>query len=160
MRLIPLTLELAADLAAGDFSGVRFANLSEASDTLRDVAKIYGEFYQRVTPAAPWIGYLAEDESTGRIVGTCGYKGNCREGVVEIAYFSFPGHEGRGVGTEMARRLIDLAWCAPEVRIVRAHTLREENASGRILRKLGFIWLGTVDDPEDGPVWRWALKRS
>ena len=34
-----------------------------------------------------------------------------------------------------------------DVRIICAHTLQEENASVRILRRLGFSWLGTVDDP-------------
>src|SRR6266702_2366495 len=41
------------------------------------------------------------------------------------------------------------------VRLVRAHTLPEENASTRVLLKCGFRHLGTVVDPEDGPVWRW-----
>jgi RimJ/RimL family protein N-acetyltransferase len=59
----------------------------------------------------------------------------------------------------MARLLNDLAWRQREVRIVRAHTLPEENASVSLLRRLGFAWFGTVDDPEDGPVWRWELSR-
>jgi len=159
MRLIPLTRELAADLARGDFSALRFRNLAAADAHLREVAKAYGELYDRMAPGPPWIGYLAVDETTGNIVGSCGYKGDCREGMVEIAYFSFPGHERRGFATEMARRLNDLAWQQHEVRTVRAHTLQEENASVRILRRLGFAWLGTVEDPEDGPIWRWELSR-
>jgi RimJ/RimL family protein N-acetyltransferase len=59
----------------------------------------------------------------------------------------------------MARLLIELAWREREVRIIRAHTLREENASVRILRRLGFSFIGTIEDPEDGPVWRWDLAR-
>ena len=160
MRLIPLTRELAADVARGDFSALRFPNLAEADAPLREVAKAYAELYDRAAPTPPWIGYLAEDGSSGNIVGSCGYKGSCRDGMVEIAYFSFPGHEGRGFATAMARVLTDLAWQQREVQIVRAHTLQEENASVRILRRLGFAWLGTVQDPDDGPVWRWELTRS
>jgi RimJ/RimL family protein N-acetyltransferase len=157
MRLIPLTRERAQSLAGGDFSSLQCSNLDEANETLRGVARAYVEFYDRVAPTPPWIGYLAVDEETGNVVGSCGYKGDCSDGMVEIAYFSFPGHEGRGVATEMARLLIELAWREREVQIVRAHTLREENASVRILRRLGFALIGTVEDPEDGPVWRWDL---
>jgi RimJ/RimL family protein N-acetyltransferase len=159
MRLIPLTRKLAADLARGDFSGLRALNLDDAGGHLREVAKAYGEFYDRMSPSPPWIGYLAVDEAADTIVGSCGYKGDCRDGAVEIAYFSFPDFERRGFATEMARLLNDLAWRQPDVRIIRAHTLQEENASVRIMRRLGFAWRGTVDDPEDGPVWRWELSR-
>jgi RimJ/RimL family protein N-acetyltransferase len=36
-----------------------------------------------------------------------------------------------------------------------AHTLPEENASNRALRRNGFRLAGEVEDPEDGRVWRW-----
>jgi RimJ/RimL family protein N-acetyltransferase len=36
-----------------------------------------------------------------------------------------------------------------------AHTLPEENASNRALRRNGFTFSGEVDDPEDGLIWRW-----
>ena len=159
MRLIPLTRELATALASGDFSALRPRSLGDVEAHLREVAKAYGEFYDRVPASPPWIGYLAEDEATETIVGSCGYKGDLRDGAVEIAYFSFPGFERRGFATEMARLLNDLAWQQREVHIVRAHTLQEENASVRILRRLGFTWCGTIDDPEDGPIWRWELSR-
>ena len=32
----------------------------------------------------------------------------------------------------------------------------ERSASVRALEKLGFRWDGDVQDPEDGPVWRWV----
>jgi RimJ/RimL family protein N-acetyltransferase len=47
---------------------------------------------------------------------------------------------------------------ADDVRTVIAHTLPEENASARVLRKSGFEWVGDVVDPEDGPVWRWEFR--
>jgi RimJ/RimL family protein N-acetyltransferase len=45
------------------------------------------------------------------------------------------------------------------VRIVRAHTLPQANASTRVLEKCGFAHAGAIDDPEDGWVWRWDLPR-
>jgi len=44
-----------------------------------------------------------------------------------------------------------------EVRVVRAHTLPERNASTAILERLGFAHVGTAEDPEEGPMWRWEL---
>ncbi len=43
----------------------------------------------------------------------------------------------------------------PRVQLIRAHTRPEANASTRVLRKCGFVHIGEIIDPEDGPVWRW-----
>jgi RimJ/RimL family protein N-acetyltransferase len=78
---------------------------------------------------------------------------------VEIAYSTVPGFEGLGVATEMAAELARIALQSPAVRCVIAHTLPEENASGRVLQKVGMTKVGEVIDPEDGKVWRWEMKR-
>jgi RimJ/RimL family protein N-acetyltransferase len=46
------------------------------------------------------------------------------------------------------------------VRLVRAHTLPESNASTRVLTNCGFRKTAEVVDPDDGPVWRWELVRQ
>ena len=75
---------------------------------------------------------------------------------MEVAYFTFPGEEGRGIASAMAAALVQVARAGgPEVAVVRAHTLPERNASCRVLEKAAFQHVGTVIDPEDGPVWRW-----
>jgi ribosomal-protein-alanine N-acetyltransferase len=108
---------------------------------------------------APWRGYLSFDDSAGEVIGACGFKGPPDEGaIVEIAYFTLPPFEGRGYATAMAGALIALAADAGGARRVIAHTLREENASCRVLRKSGLHFLGEVVDPEDGPLWRWGLE--
>ena len=103
---------------------------------------------------------MAVEGSARRLVGTCGFKGNPDvEGAVEIAYFTVPGDEGRGIATAIAARMVELASDAtPPIRIVRAHTLPEVNASGRVLTKAGFARVGEVIDPEDGLVWRWERR--
>ncbi len=106
-------------------------------------------------PALPWAGYLAEEN--GEYVGTCAFKSAPVQGKVEIAYFTFPGHEGRGIATWMAGQLIALAK-HPEVTQITAQTLKERNASTRILEKLGFDVIGTAMDHEAGEVWEWRLR--
>ena len=104
--------------------------------------------------APEWFGYLVVEEETRQLAGTCSLKGPPVEGVVEIAYFSFPGFEGRGIGTEMARFLVERATALPGVTAVIARTAAERNASTRILEKIGMKLAG--EEEEEGmPVWRW-----
>ncbi|WP_435019831.1 GNAT family N-acetyltransferase [Tundrisphaera sp. TA3] len=107
-------------------------------------------------PRAPeWGCFLAIDVAGRRLVGTCGFKdGPGADGSVELAYFTFPPYEGRGHATAMASELRARACDRPVI----AHTLPERNASCRVLEKAGFIHIGTFDDPEDGPVWRWRAE--
>jgi RimJ/RimL family protein N-acetyltransferase len=109
----------------------------------------------------PWTGFLAVDRAQNVIVGTCGFNGPPDlEGVVEIAYFTFPLFEGRGVASMMAAGLIDRVRSEARVRRFIAHTLPKESASTRVLAKIGFVRMGQIVDPEDGPVWRWELDRG
>jgi [ribosomal protein S5]-alanine N-acetyltransferase len=106
-----------------------------------------------------WDGYVAIDRDSHTIVGSCAFKAPpTDDGTVEIAYFTYPGFEGRGYATRMAEQLVTLASQSPEVRHIIAHTLPEANASTRILTKIGMRFVGDVVDPHDGPVWRWERE--
>ena len=105
--------------------------------------------------APPFIGYLAV--VAGRAVGTGVFPAPPRAGRVEIAYFTFPGAEGRGIATATARALVALARAAQPELTVFAQTLPRPGASTAILGRLGFALAATVDHPEDGPVWEWHL---
>lgn len=105
----------------------------------------------------PWIhGFALVHQASGSVVGRCGFKGPPEaDGVVEIAYGVEPEHQGKGYATEAAGALVNYAFSHGEVRVVRAHTLPEPNASTRVLTRCGFRRIGEVIDPEDGLVWRW-----
>jgi RimJ/RimL family protein N-acetyltransferase len=45
------------------------------------------------------------------------------------------------------------------VQVVCAHTLPEENASTRVLRKVGMRFVGIDEDVDVGTVWRWEMPR-
>lgn len=109
--------------------------------------------------ADPWKhGFFVVERDSDLVVGSAGFKGPPdADGVVEIAYGIVPSREGRGYATEAARALMQFAAADSRVRVVRAHTLPEPNASTRVLTKCGFVHVGPVIDPEDGPVWRWEL---
>jgi RimJ/RimL family protein N-acetyltransferase len=121
----------------------------------RDAVASTVELYSRVGWARPWIGYLAFEG--GDCAGTCAFTRAPREGVVEIAYHTFPGHEGRGVATRMAERLVSMSLgFAPEVAVT-AHTLPAESASTRVLRRVGFALVGPTTHAVDGPIWVWRF---
>lgn len=105
----------------------------------------------------PWThGFAIVLKASGAIIGSCGYKGPpSSDHVVEIAYGVNADQQGRGYATEAAAALTRYALKNTQVRLVRAHTRPEENASTRVLTKCGFRWVGEVNDPEDGLVWRW-----
>ncbi len=119
------------------------------------IAEVLGstvDLYARVGFEPPWISYLAvEDDGP---VGICAFKSAPVEGSVEIAYFTFPDHEGRGIASQMAAQLVALAAARPGVRVT-AQTLPERNASHRILEKTGFRAVGVFQHPEDGAVLEW-----
>ena len=104
----------------------------------------------------PWGSYLAYEGDS--VVGICAFKAAPNEaGTVEIAYMTFPAFEGRGHATAMAGALSRIAFAAGSPLVI-AHTLPEENASNRALRRNGFVFAGETIDPEDGLVWRWERR--
>jgi RimJ/RimL family protein N-acetyltransferase len=158
--LLPLDARMAAALAVGNFAALQghAANAVDIADELCAVAEAHRGLYSRTGAEHPWIGYLAQN---GRhVVGACGFKDQCHDGSVEIAYVTFPAHQRRGYGTAMAASLLEIALAHDEVREVLAHTLPTENASTIILRRAGFALTGQVRDPDDGDVWRWCFTRT
>jgi len=114
--------------------------------------------YARQGLLSPWTGYLVREGDSW--VGTCGFKSAPVNGKVEIAYFTFPEFEGRGIGTAMAEALVAKARTHDPGLIVTAQTLPKPNASNRILQKIGFRFVGSVETLEDGTVWEWHLVRD
>jgi [ribosomal protein S5]-alanine N-acetyltransferase len=101
------------------------------------------QLYESAGFQPPWICYLAV--KGGAVVGTCGFKAAPLDGKVEIAYFTFPGYEGKGVATQMARQLLHIAQGAQQDILVVAQTLPERNASHRVLENLGFRCMGSLE---------------
>jgi [ribosomal protein S5]-alanine N-acetyltransferase len=104
----------------------------------------------------PWTGYVAVED--GHCVGACAFKSAPDNGRVEIAYFTFPENEGRGVASRMTRLLIKIAREQDNGLVIAAQTLPEESASTSVLRRNGFAFTTEVEHPEDGIVWEWRLE--
>ena len=129
-----------------------------------DKAQLSADWLARLhasTAPDPWVhGFSIVHLDTGTTVGQCGFKGPPdADGAVEIAYGVASEHESKGYATEAARALLAYALSVDQVKLVRAHTLPASNASKRVLAKCGFQFVGEINDPEDGLVWRFETTR-
>jgi RimJ/RimL family protein N-acetyltransferase len=139
-----------------------------AADGLRDFfvsGEVSPAWVQKLRESAPvdvWLhGFAVVEQGRDEVIGGIGFKGPPdAEGMVEIGYGIVASREGRGYATEAAAAVVDFAFKQPAVRVVRAHTLPQKNASTRVLGKCGFTHLGEVVDPEDGQVWRWERRKA
>jgi ribosomal-protein-alanine N-acetyltransferase len=111
------------------------------------------DLYRRLGYIEPWVGYLAVEDL--RCVGGGAFVGPPKDNCVEIAYFTVEGMERRGYASQTAAALVDIARSAEPAVQLKAYTLREENASTKILRRLGFMLVGSAHDDDAGEVWEW-----
>jgi ribosomal-protein-alanine N-acetyltransferase len=123
-----------------------------------DIIDAFAATYQKKGYEVPWIGYMIYKDE--QIVGCGGFKGKPIDDVVEIAYGTFEGFEGRQIATEICKVLVNVALKEDSNLKVRARTLPEKGASTRILEKNGFDLLGNVNDEDDGVVWEWEYKNT
>ena len=101
------------------------------------------------------LPFLAINRHEGAVVGLGGYKGPPVDGAIEIGYGIAPAYRNQGLATVMTTLLLVDARRYPEITLVVAHTPALDNASTRVLAKCGFVKVGEIEDPEDGPLWRW-----
>ena len=157
LEFLPATRKVLRHLASEpeEFAAEWDVRLHEVAQAVAQHSLAFMKTFPYETPPE-WFGYLVVEGETRQLVGTCSLKGPPVEGTVEIAYFTFPGFEGRGIGTEMARFLVERAVTMLDVTTVMAHTAAEKNASTRILEKIGMRLVG--EEQDDGmTVWRWEL---
>jgi len=145
------------DLVPIDVTGKAGGNGGPLPEMAIQICHATAAMYVSAGFVEPWISYLAIAEGSTP-VGTCGFKSPPREGRVEIAYYTFPEFVGRGYATAMAVELIAIARRHQPAVLIVAQTLPERGASHRILEKLGFVCVGTVEHPEDGTVLEWRLR--
>ncbi|HTF03104.1 MAG TPA: GNAT family N-acetyltransferase [Bacteroidia bacterium] len=142
MRLFPITTQKPAE----EFF---------ASPYSQDLFALYETYYPKIGFTPPWIGYfILRDEV---LVGTCSFTGQPIDGRVEIAYWTFPEFEGRGIATWACKELLSIAKQHDPNVIVTAKTAPEVNASTAILTRNGFKQTRIVQDHEIGDAWEWVF---
>jgi ribosomal-protein-alanine N-acetyltransferase len=90
------------------------------------------------------------------LVGFGGWKGPPSDGTAELGYAVAPERQGRGIATTAVAVLVDQARAAGVSTVV-AHTLAATSPSTSVLVRSGFTMVRALEDPDDGPLWRWEL---
>lgn len=126
LALRPLTAELAAALLAGP---------EDEFPTADDVQVLNGVVASGSDAHSTFVLTLED-----RPVGTAGIAGGLSpDGDQEVGYGLVPDARGRGLGTEAVGALCAYLERAPGVRRLTAEVLPGNDASLRLLRRLGFV---------------------
>lgn len=160
IELVDATLRLldAAMTDAQELAAQLDAELADNWEGFPEVLPLLRAELKR-DPSTRWATTLFMLREPRTLVGMGGYKGPPRDGVVEIGYAIAPAFQQRGFATEAARALVARAFADAAVKAVDAHTLGEDNASTRVLRKVGMQHIGETVDTEHGTIWHWRITR-
>jgi len=108
-----------------------------------DIARVLAARHHREGgPDGVFGPRLVVEGSTDEVIGTAGFFGAPRDGVVELGYGIVPSRQRHGYATEAARALIELALAQPGVSEVVAHAEPGNAASIRVLEKNGLTYAG------------------
>lgn len=127
-----------------------------ASADCQQLLHMYEDFYPKTGFNIPWVGYFVARQD--KIVGSCGFVGQPKEGIVEIAYWTFQEFEGQGIASFACKELVTIAYGANPGLTITAKTAPEHNASTKILENNNFVFTEIVQDEEIGDAWLWKHK--
>ena len=133
--------------------GIPLTPISDVPEAIVLTYAANADLYRRVGFIPPWVSYVAVDDA--RAVGGGAFVGPPRDNRVEIAYFTLKELEGRRYATRTAFELVAIARNVNPGIMIAAFTLRESNASTKILQRLGLRVFGDAQDPDACDVWEW-----
>ena len=132
--------------------GARVPGVWPGADFARMLPRIAGGS-EKGSAAGPTR--LIVHAADGVLAGETGFHGPPdASGTVEVGYSVVPGYRGRGIAAEATGALIEHAFASPAVRRVVAGCLEGNDASRKVLEKLGMQHTGS-----SGEVLRFELLR-
>lgn len=155
LRLVPIAVDVARALVAGDVAGAErrlgarfpagYLNERERAFLSRQADRL-----EAVPQRGQWMARWLVLEATGECVGHAGFHGPPEHnGRAEIGYSVFEPYRRRGYATEACRALTEWAFEQGESSVFLS--IRPDNTpSLAIARRLGYVEVGSQDDPEDG----------
>jgi len=163
LRLVSCSREMLEAVIAGDDAIGKLLRVNAATPWTMNEESVFRFSMEKIS-AHPdeeqWWTYLHILKRENLLTGCCGFKGKPdKNGMVEIGYEVARDYRLQGLATEIARALIEFSFSDEAVKTVIAHTLAEENASNRVLRKCGMTFASVAEDPDEGKVWRWEIAK-
>ena len=111
------------------------ASVEETRQYLTYVGQRYrtGDFYD----------WSVVDKESGHMIGTCGFTSfNCPADSAEIGYVLSPAYQGRGLGTEAVRRVLEFGFEELNLHRIEAHFIQGNDASRRLMERVGMTFEG------------------
>jgi len=99
--------------------------------------------------SAFWCGTFYIREPDGTIVGGCGFKDVPIDGRVAIGYAVSPERRRRGIASAAVAKLVSMAFDSGEVSEVSAQVAVDNEASTRVVTRLGFREVGRVVENDE-----------
>lgn len=96
----------------------------------------------------------------GLVLGSCGFKREPDQGVVEIGYQVALEARGKGVASLAVTLLSDIAFQTDQAHTIQALILSQNEASLSVVQRNGFTYMGNVLDDENELLECWELKQS
>lgn len=112
----------------------------------------------RGTPELWCVPYLILSTSRATVLGACRFKTAPVDGAVEISYGLARSERGKGVATIAIGQFLQLAASTGLVREVIAHILPTNEASSRLVSRLGFTMDHSFIDDDGEAVVHWSWR--
>lgn len=132
-------------------------NETYASADCQQLLTMYDDFYPKIGFNLPWVGYFVVKQD--KIVGSCGFVGQPKDGKVEVAYWTFKEFEKQGIASFACKELVSIAYLTDPSLTITAKTAPEYNASTKILKNNSFVFTEIVQDEEIVDAWLWTHKK-
>jgi len=155
MRLIPATATLlrAEVEQAGSLAALLDAEVPDnwPPEMVRGALRWFLQQLERTPDLCGWLSwYGVHGGGAGQrpiLVGSGGFLGFPRLGMLEVGYSVLPQFQRRGLATEMVKGLLDWAFHQPVVSGVFADIHQENVASLRLAQSLHFVHTGPGKEP-------------
>ena len=106
--------------------------------TREEAARIIQEIWLREYEIYGYARYALVYKGENKVIGFCGMKYEPELGAPDLGYRMLPQYWAQGLGTEAASAALQYARNSLGLRRIMAEAVRENEASGRILLKIGF----------------------
>lgn len=96
-------------------------------------------WYKKIFKEQSGLRWMIEDRESKKVIGTCGFLNYEKiHNRIEIGYDLSPDFWGKGIMTEVAKCIIDFGFLRMKINKIEAKVEPENEASIRLMHKLGF----------------------
>ncbi len=102
-------------------------------------------FLEQVVPAE-WV-WAVTMKGRDALLGAIGLTPEAAADTAELGFWLSPAHWGRGITTEAAEAVVSFGFDSLSLQVLTSGYFEDNPASGRVLRKLGFVEIGQAMRP-------------